>query len=63
MKLTFNEWMVKVDTALVRVCGLDSDCIEDFGYYDAFDEGMSPTAAAKAALANAGYDPKVKYYR
>lgn len=63
MKLTFKEWMIKVDTALVRASGLDSDCIEDFGYYDAFHDGMSPTAAAKAALANAGWDRNVQYYR
>ena len=60
---TFNAWMAKVDEALTKISGLNSDCIEDYDYYDAFDQGKTPTQTARAALANAGWDRTVRYYR
>lgn len=63
MKITFFEWMGRVDAAMIKISGLHSDCIDDFCYRDWYDDGKSPAATAKAALANAGYDRSVTYCR
>lgn len=49
--MSFKEWMAKVDAILIKKCGLDSRDLEDWMYADAFEDGYSPAAAARAALA------------
>jgi Family of unknown function (DUF5419) len=43
-------WMSKVDAALVKMCGLDSNDLPDWNYCDAYADGVTPSAAAKAAM-------------
>ena len=50
MKQTFSEWMQKVDAALVKKVGMSSDCLADFCYRDAYDNGERPTSVAKQVL-------------
>jgi hypothetical protein len=55
-KITFNDWMAKVDAALLRKCGLDNRDLPDWTYVDAFEDGFTPNAAAAAALRAAKED-------
>lgn len=47
---TFDAWMAAVNAALLRMCGMDSDMLPDYGYYDAWRARRSPEATAKAAI-------------
>ena len=49
----FEQWMAKVDAILVKKCGLDSRDLPDWMYFDAFEDGFSPAAAAREALKEA----------
>ena len=48
-KLSFEQWMEKVNSALP----ISSDDLPDVCYRDWYDEGMSPKAAAREAMKNA----------
>ena len=50
MKMTFEEWKCQVDQHLMNLCGMESDDIDDWDYYVAWEDGRSPMAAAKQAL-------------
>jgi hypothetical protein len=54
-KVTFEAWMKKVDVALVNICGLDHRDIEDACWWDLWDDGYTPKAAAKQVLEDMGY--------
>ncbi len=53
--MSFETWMSKVDAALETACGLGSLDLPDWGYRDAFDDGMSPQTAAKKVLKAAAF--------
>jgi Family of unknown function (DUF5419) len=50
-----NEWMHKVDRALLKRCGLTSRDLADQCYADWFDDGMSPAEAAELVLEDEGF--------
>ena len=54
-RMTFSEWMRKVDEILNRKCGLDSRDLPDVCYRDMYDDGMSPRSAASKALRAADF--------
>lgn len=51
MRLTFAQWMARVNQYMAtQFYGLTSDDIADWPYRDAYDDGMKPQAAARAAI-------------
>lgn len=57
MKLTFEQWLKKVDEILEDLLvGLNSQDLPDMNYRDYYDEGTSPKRMAKIAMKNAGGD-------
>lgn len=46
----FDAWLAKVDAALVAKVGLGYRDIDDYCYRDAFEDGATPSQAARAAL-------------
>ncbi len=52
----FDAWMAKVDAAIGKKCGLSSSDLADIDYLSMFEDGESPSAAAKAALSNEGWE-------
>jgi hypothetical protein len=46
----FDSWKKQVDAILVRLCGMSSDDLPDYGYADAFENGCSAKVTAKRAL-------------
>lgn len=48
-KLTFEQWLKEVDRYVVALCGLGADDLPDWGYRNAYDDGVSPIAAARKA--------------
>lgn len=50
MYIDFKAYMKKVDAALIAACGMNSDCLPDYKYYDAFDANITPKKCALAAL-------------
>jgi hypothetical protein len=46
--------MRAVDSQLQRKLGLGTADLSDWGYRDAYDDGMSPSRAAAAAMRAAG---------
>jgi len=53
--MLFNEFMKLVDKEIDAFCGLDSRCIADFMYWDAWDDELSAKETARDALENDGY--------
>jgi hypothetical protein len=51
-KLTFNQWMRKVDAELTDLCGLTSMDLADQTYHDWYDDGYTPEEAAQEAMDN-----------
>lgn len=51
--MNFDEFMREVDMRLVDECGLDSECMPDYLYHDAFQNNVSPKECAACALENA----------
>lgn len=49
-KLTFEEWMQKVNEDLVRLCSMGSDDLPDWRYRDDYDDGMTPLRSALRAI-------------
>jgi hypothetical protein len=54
MKKTFEQWKREVDAAILALCGLTADDLPDYGYADAYEDGKSPKATARAAIKAAG---------
>jgi hypothetical protein len=50
MKQDFKTWMKKVDAHLNKKCGLDHNCLADYCYWDAYDNGESPSKVARDVL-------------
>jgi hypothetical protein len=50
---TFDDWMLAVDYALVKLTGLESTDLPDWGYWDAWHNGMTPGQAAEKVKAAA----------
>ena len=50
-----NDWMVDVDKALNKRCGLSSRDLADQCYADWFDDGVSPSEAADMVLEDEGF--------
>jgi hypothetical protein len=55
VKQTFSEWMAKVDTWLYKKCGLDHNCLADYCYRDAYDNGEHPATIGKRVLEQEGF--------
>ena len=53
--MDFQAWMKKVDEHMTRLSSLDSRCIADWCYYDAFEGGDTPEEAAEQALLADGF--------
>ena len=51
--MTFIDWLCKVNRAIEARYGLTTDDLPDCPYRDWFEDGMSPTTAARMALNNA----------
>jgi hypothetical protein len=52
----FAVWLQALDQAVRRRVLISYDDLEDWGYWDAYDAGMSPVDAAVEMLADAGWD-------
>ncbi len=50
--MTFEEWMKKIDKAMVNYAGITSSDIADSNYRDWYDAKMEPVEAAQQALLN-----------
>ena len=50
MKLTWRQWMDKVNAVIVQRTGLGADDLDDFCYRDWYDNGETATNAARAAI-------------
>lgn len=48
--LAFDRWMADVDAYFLLRLGLSADDLPDYCYRDAYDDGATPTQAARAAL-------------
>ena len=55
-EITFEQWMRKVDQCLIAVCGLTHYDLPDCCWRDWYDDGASPTEAAKDCLDASGYN-------
>lgn len=49
----FEQWMAKMDHSLVKRCGLGHMDLPDCQYWDWFEEGVSPSQAARDAIRQA----------
>lgn len=52
-KQTFEEWMARVNQLIDNYCGMVSEDLPDWCYRDAYDDGRTPGAAAREAIAAA----------
>lgn len=50
-RMTFTEWMAKVDAIIMKKFGLDSRDLIDWDYHGAFEDGYTPAQAAREAIA------------
>ena len=48
--LTFAAWAALVDAEVVKITGFDREAFADWGYADAFADGVEPRDAAIAML-------------
>jgi len=46
----FTAWMAKVNAHMVKYCTMGADDLPDWNYRDAYDDGMSPSQAARSAI-------------
>ena len=51
--LTFEQWKAKVNVLVVDRCYLTCDDLPDWGYWDAWNDGMTPSSAANKVIRNA----------
>lgn len=52
-KLSFEEWQIKVNSYVIRGCGMEIDDLPDYDYWNAWDAGDSPHKCAQDVIANA----------
>ena len=52
----FQTWMLKVDAVLTATASINSNDLADWGYWDAFDDEMSPEEAAQEVLVENGWE-------
>lgn len=50
MKLTFEQWMRQVNNILVVLVHMESEDLPDVDYSTWYQQGLSPTRAAKKAI-------------
>ena len=53
--MTFETWMIQVDSKIDDLCGLSSDDIGDIDYYARWMDGKTPLATAKEAMRESGW--------
>ena len=53
--MTFNQFMKAVDIELEFICGMDSNCLADWRYRDAYDNEEDPMDVALDVLEDNGY--------
>ena len=54
-KSSYEAWFRKVDQAIQRLAGVSALDLSDQPYWDWWEEGMTPTAAARSALTENGW--------
>jgi hypothetical protein len=54
--VTFDEWMTRVDGVVLYLAGVSVHDLPDIPFRDMYDNGSSPSAAAKKAIKRARYD-------
>ena len=52
MKMTFDAWMKSVDAACYKLCGCSVHDLNDICFTDLYEDGVSPTSAARRAIKN-----------
>lgn len=52
--MTFEQFMVQVNNALVRLCGMTREDLPDYDYATAFEEKRLPRVTARQAIRAAG---------
>ncbi len=52
---TFENWMHKVETAMIEMCGMGPDDLPDYCYHDAWEDDTPPRVCARAAIRAAEY--------
>lgn len=50
--MSYDEWIAKVDTILVGLCSMKHDDLVDQSWWDWWNDGVTPTRAAKLCLNN-----------
>jgi hypothetical protein len=50
----YNAWMARVEAQLDKLVGCGSLDLPDWGYRDAYENGMTPSEAARDAVEEAG---------
>jgi hypothetical protein len=53
-KLAFEQWMLHVNNAMAKLCGMTADDLPDYDYHQAFEEGRLPRVTARQAVRAAG---------
>ena len=53
---SFVAWMEDVDAAVVASVGMSAADLDDYAYYDDFEDGASAKATARRAVRAAGGD-------
>lgn len=48
--LSFVDWMRLVDSYLIQLCGVSSDCLPDYDYARSWAANMRPLSVAKRAI-------------
>lgn len=56
-KRSYDDWRKEVDKEILRLTDnlLVGDDLPDWGYWDAWDEGVTPRQAAKSVLSEASF--------
>ena len=60
MKVTFDDYMKRVDKCLGHLCGLESSDLPDACYADYYESGVKPMACAEQVLDDLGYDSELE---
>jgi hypothetical protein len=55
MSRTFEKWMAAVDKAVLYRTGVSVHDLADQCFHDWFDDGITPTQAARLTLENEGF--------
>lgn len=53
-KVSFDVWKYQVNKEVESMVGLSCDDLDDYRYMDAWEDGKSPKATARAVIRNAG---------